>query len=115
MRPTSPIVDASQAARKLRPSAFGHTFIKAVRRILDALARVPDYQPDAVSDEDIQRLHAIGESTIAAIEHRLDAGHDRMSVRLELAEAVYAIRRELEEITRWRHHYSTAGFTSEWA
>ena len=105
MRPTSPIVEASQAAQLLGPSTFARTLIKAVRRILNALARVPDRQSDAFFDEDIQRLQAIGESAIAAIEHRLDAGHDRASVRLEMAEAVYAIRRELEEITRWRHHY----------
>jgi hypothetical protein len=47
MRPTSPIVEASRAARSLAPSPFGHTLIKAVRRIVDALARVPDDQPDA--------------------------------------------------------------------
>ncbi|MGH9420287.1 MAG: hypothetical protein ACRD3J_09955, partial [Thermoanaerobaculia bacterium] len=50
----------------------------------------------------------LAEDVIAQIERRVGLGGDSDAVQLDFVEAVYEIRRALEDIDRWRHHYGGA-------
>ena len=76
-----------------------------MREFVGALAHVPDFPAAEFTTLEIEHLSATAEQVIEAIERRLENSRDRVATQQELAESVYEIRRELEEITRWRRHY----------
>ena len=76
-----------------------------MREFVGALAHVPDFPAAEFTPLEIEQLSATAEQVIEAIERRLENSKDRVATQQELAESVYEIRRELEEITRWRRHY----------
>ena len=76
----------------------------AARKFAVLLATVPDYPSARFSRDDLAGLQSLAELMIGRVEEHV-AGDDRNSGRQrELVEAVYAIRRALEEIDRWRRH-----------
>ena len=76
-----------------------------MREFVGALAHVPDFPAAEFTPLEIEQLSATAEQVIEAIERRLENSKDRVATQQELAESVYEIRREMEEITRWRRHY----------
>jgi len=70
------------------------------------LTTVPDYPPREFSTDSIGVLAQMAEDVITRIERRVSTGDDSGAVQLDLVEAVYDIRRALEEIDRWRRHYA---------
>ncbi len=76
-----------------------------MREFVGALAHVPDFPAAEFTPIEIEQLSATAEQVIEAIERRLENSKDRVATQQELAESVYEIRREMEEITRWRRHY----------
>jgi hypothetical protein len=105
MTPLEIVTVASDTAQALSQSASGRIFTKSIKKILDALSCVPDYAHAAFSSEQIAQLQLNGEQTIAAIELRIETGDDNGTAQLEMARAIYELRRELEDIDRWRRHY----------
>jgi hypothetical protein len=99
------LLGAISAAAEGLSSASGRTFLKLLRDFVGALAHVPDFPSAEFTPVEIEHLSATAERVIEAIERRIEAGNDRMTTQRELAEAVYEIRRELEEIAHWRRHY----------
>lgn len=97
------VIEASEQMENRR-TARG--FLRAAKQFAAALGLVPDCAISDFASSDLDALQPRAERVIAMIEARLDAGKDRDSIRQELAEAIYDIRRELEEINRWRQHYS---------
>jgi hypothetical protein len=85
-----------------RRKAFG----TSVNAFTQLLVTVPDYAPRGWSADSIARLGALAEDVISRIEQRVGTGDDSSAVQLDLVEAVYEIRRALEEIDRWRRHYA---------
>jgi hypothetical protein len=86
MTPPEIVTIASETMQALSQAASGRVFMKSITKFIDALSCVPDYSHAAFSSEEVARLqHA--------------------TVQLELARAIYELRRELEEISRWRRHY----------
>ena len=98
------VVEASEQMAKAQ-TARG--LVRAARQFVAALALVPDCPISDFASSALDTLQPAAERVVATIEARLDAGRDRDSVQLELAKAIYDIRRELEEINRWRQHYSS--------
>ena len=105
MTPSEIVTVASETAQALVQTESGRSFMKSITKIVDALSRVPDCSSTAFSSQDIARLQLAAEQAIAAIEVRIETGDDNGTVQLEMARAIYELRRELEEIDRWRQHY----------
>ena len=99
------LLGAISAAAEGLSSASGRTFLKLMREFVGALAHVPDFPAAEFTPLEIERLTATANQVIEAIERRLENSKDRVATQQELAESVYEIRREMEEITRWRRHY----------
>jgi hypothetical protein len=99
------LLGAISAAAEGLSSASGRTFLKLMREFVGALAHVPDFPAAEFTPLEIEQLSATAEQVIEAIERRLENSKDRVATQQELAESVYEIRREMEEITRWRRHY----------
>jgi hypothetical protein len=99
------LLGAISAAAEGLSSASGRTFLKLMREFVGGLAHVPDFPAAEFTPLEIEQLSATAEQVIEAIERRLENSKDRVATQQELAESVYEIRREMEEITRWRRHY----------
>jgi hypothetical protein len=96
---------AATAAQELMSTASSRSLRQLAREFVDALARVPGYPAAEFSPLEIEQLSSTAEHVIAAIERRIDDEDDQSSARQELAETIYDVRRNLEEISRWRRHY----------
>ena len=105
MTPSEIVTIVSETAQTLVQTESGRNFVKSITKIVDALSRVPDCSSTAFSSEEIARLQSGAEQAISAIEVRIEAGDDNGTVQLELARAIYELRRELEDVDRWRQHY----------
>ena len=99
------LLGAISAAAEGLSSASGRTFLKLMREFVGALAHVSDFPAAEFTTLEIEQLSATADRVIEAIERRLESSKDRGATQQELAESVYEIRREMEEITRWRRHY----------
>jgi hypothetical protein len=99
------LLGAISAAAEGLSSASGRSFLKLLRDFVGALAHVPDFPSAEFTPLEIEQLSATAEGVIEAIERRIERGNDRVTAQRELAESVYEIRRELEEIALWRRHY----------
>ena len=99
------LLNAISAAAEGLSSASGRSFLKLLRDFVGALAHVPDFPAAEFTPIEIEQLSATAEGVIEAIERRIEHGKDRVTTQRELAESVYEIRRELEEIALWRRHY----------
>ena len=95
---------AVEFSETIRTTKHGHAFEKAVKGFVQVLARVPDYSPAAFSDDAVGSLQDLSEQVFAQIEERINTHQDRASVQQDIVEAVYDIRRALENIDRWRRH-----------
>jgi hypothetical protein len=96
---------ASEMMQALSQATSGRVFVKSILKFIDALSYVPDYSDTAFSSQEIARLQETAEQTIAAIELRLETGNDNATVQLDLARAIYELRRKLEDISRRRQHH----------
>ena len=105
MTPSEIVTVASETMQALSQATSGRNFMKSIVKFIHALECVPDYSDAAFSNQEIVRLQQTAEQTIAAIELRIETGDDNGTVQLELARAIYELRRELEDVSRWRQHY----------
>lgn len=105
MTPSEIVTVASETVQALSHAVSGRTFVKSIKKLVDALARVPDYSSAAFSSQEIAQLQLAAEQTIAAVELRIETGDDNGTVQLELARSVYELRLKVEDINRWRRHY----------
>ena len=95
---------AVDLAETIRTAKHSHAFEKAVEGFVRVLATVPDFAPAAFSDDAVGSLQDLSEQVIAEIEQRVSTQHDSASVQQNIVEAVYDIRRALEDIDRRRRH-----------
>ena len=96
---------ATELAETIRTTKHGHAFEKAVEGFVRVLATVPDCSPAVFSDDAVGLLLGVSEQVIAQIEQRIDTQQDSASVQQDIVEAVYEIRRVLEDIDLGRRHY----------
>jgi hypothetical protein len=92
----------------IRHAKRPHALEEAAGEFVRLLETIPDCAPHELSNEAIAFLERVAEAVIAEIERRVKLGTNADAVRLNLATAVYRIRRALEEIDRWHRHYSGA-------
>ena len=93
----------------VRRATHRHAFQRAVGAFVQLLTTIPDYAPREFSSDAIAVLCSLAEGVITHIEERLSTGRDPERVKVDLAEAVYDIRRALEEIDTWHRHYVGEG------
>jgi hypothetical protein len=98
----SELLNAGHAAIANR---HGRPFIRSIRAFVAALKRVPDGGPSDYQHEQLVAIRDLGERVIAEIEDRLEDADDRPQIQRELAEAIYSIRRAVENIYRWERHF----------
>jgi hypothetical protein len=99
------VAKAAAFAETVRTAAHSGAFKKAVDGFVQVLAAVPDYAPAMFSDQAVGALLELSEQVIEQIEQRINTQQDGASVQQDIVEAVYDIRRELENIDTWRRHY----------
>ena len=83
----------------------GRPFLNAVRTFVTALQRIPEGAATEYSHEQLAVVRDLAERVIAEIEDRLEDADDQPHVELELASAIYAIRRTLEDVHHWQRHF----------
>ena len=83
----------------------GRAFRKVIRDFVDALARVPGIPATEFSPLEIEQLSSKAEHVISAIERHIDDAADKEGTRQALGEEIDAVRRQIEELNRWRRHY----------
>jgi hypothetical protein len=104
---TATLLDSALgAAQAVRTAGGGGAFDRSVREFVEILRRIPDYPASALSTETTDVLIDQAEDVIRHIETRLAAGGDRMKIQRDLAEAVYDVRKALEDINIWRRHHT---------
>ena len=70
------------------------------------LRSVPDFGPRQLSPDARGALRTLAEAVIAPIEDRVSTADDPEGVQRTLVEAIYDIRRALEEMNIWRRRYT---------
>ena len=83
----------------------GKAFEASVQQFTDAVATIPDYHHAGMSQEQFDAINGLAEQVIESIERRLYDGDDRESLRQEMAQSVYAIRKAQENVFQWRRHF----------
>jgi hypothetical protein len=97
---------AESLARYARSARFERAFERDVTAFSALLDAVPFTGPDDATPAEIDRLFQIAEEVVASVENRIESRRDSKATQLRLAESVYRIRAELEEIARWRRHFN---------
>jgi hypothetical protein len=105
MTPAEIVTVASDTAAALSAADSGWRFVNSITKLIHALSCVPDYSSPVFSSEQIAKLESAGVQAIAAIEDRIETGDDAERIQLQMANAVYKLRRELEYVDSWRRHY----------
>ena len=101
------VTQAVEAGGRVRDAGSSRAFKHAVNDFVRVLGLVPDEGAGALSSDDGHLLQSIGDHVIETIEERVAGALDRGDRQL-LVESVYEIRRLLEEVNRFRHHYAIA-------
>ena len=105
-RDPTPLRQALHATSSLSETSGRRGFLRGIREFIEALATISDYSLTAFPKEDRDYLGVVAERVILAIERRIESQRDSSAVQIELAAAVYDIRRLLEEAARWWNHAS---------
>lgn len=103
--PKTLIEQANAAAGDALSATKRRALTVAVEQFVDCLKRVPDGTPADLQPSDLDTLRALAEDVIGKIENDLERDDSGGSAQ-DLAEGVYDIRAALEELDRWRRHYS---------
>ena len=77
-------------------------FLKEVEHFNARLHALPGHPAADLSSQQSELVTSLSDQMIELIERRIDGGSDDATVRRSLAELVYAIRRNMERIYRWR-------------
>jgi len=101
------VAGAVEAAGRVRDAGHFRAFKHAVSDFIRALGSVPDEGPGQISGEGGQVLQSLGDDVIDLIEQRITDTANAADAQ-KLAGSVYEIRRLLEEVNRWRQHYTVA-------
>jgi hypothetical protein len=96
-------IDAS--AQSLLQATSSRVFLRQLREFTSAVARVPDHPAGTFSPVEIARVSSTCERVITSIERRLESSDDTAGVEQQLTEAIEEIKREMEEVSRWRRHF----------
>jgi chorismate mutase len=89
----------------LTTESSARAYLKQLRDFVAALSRIPDYPAGTFSSVEIAQVSSTCERVITQIEQRIEAGDDPSGVKQQLAEAIYDVRREMEEVARWGRHF----------
>jgi hypothetical protein len=93
--------------QELRLEAHHGAFIEKLARVVTALGAIPDLAPGDVAADDIVRLRQLAEETIDAVERRIDSAGENNKVQQQLAGTIYEIRRRMEAVETWFHHFTS--------
>ena len=98
-------VDALVAHRQaVVTTTSGRAFMREVEHFIARLNALPQHPASELSAAQFELVSSLADQMIEQIEARIDEAKDGATVRRELAEAVYRIRREVETVYQWRRH-----------
>jgi hypothetical protein len=103
---THQILEAVEAASRVRDARGPRTFTHAVADFIRLVGEVPDECGPGLSAEDARLIQALGDDVIERIEQHV--GEAFPAQARSLVGDVYEIRRLLEEVDHARHHYAIA-------
>ena len=98
------VARASVLAHAVESAHSSRAFRAAVDEFEHLLARVSDYPPDFLTDTDGRVLSSIADAVVGRIEERIDSRADRAAVQRELAQRIYKVRLDVEDIYTVLHH-----------
>ena len=104
---TSIVASVVGTASGVRDAHTGRALNHAVNEFIRVLGSVPDEPVDAVSLDDAKLIQSLGDSVIERIEGHVEDTRNASQAQA-LVSAIYEIRRLLEEVNRWKQHYTTA-------
>jgi hypothetical protein len=87
------------------PGAAGGAFKEHVDRFTERLAMIRDCPPDDVTQAIFDQVSGLADQVIEALEQRLYDADDPQPFKRRLAQSVYAIRREIEDVYRWKQRF----------
>ena len=101
------VADVVTSAGRVRDARHFREFRHALSDFIRLLGSAPDDGPDALTSDGAHILQSLGDDVIDCIEQRIIDTANAADAQ-KLAGSVYEIRRLLEEVNRWRQHYTIA-------
>jgi hypothetical protein len=101
----SQLTEAIELSQAVVNSRRSRPFAKTVHAFLHVLNCIPDSAASEWTHDSLKLLRDASEDVVAAIEQHLSEADEKIGAERQLAEAVYAIRKALEEIDRWERHF----------
>jgi hypothetical protein len=96
-------VDALVAHRQAAvATTSGRAFMREVEHFIARLNALPQHPASELSAGQFELVNSLADEMVEQIEVRLEQAKDGATLRQELAEAVYRIRREAEKVYLWR-------------
>jgi hypothetical protein len=92
------VTRAAALAHDVAAADSSRAFRTAVHHFEDLLSRISSYPPDFLTDGDARALETIADRVVTRIADRLDVRADRGAVQRELAQQIYQVRRDVENI-----------------
>jgi hypothetical protein len=102
------VARAAVLAQAVETAGSRRAFRSAVEEFEQLLSRVSDYPSDFLTDGDVRALSSIAGTIVHRIEQRLDARADSGAVRRELAQRIYKVRLDVENIYMVLRHSAIA-------
>jgi uracil-DNA glycosylase family 4 len=100
--------DIDTTVQELRLEQHRSAFTQHLARIVTAFGAIPDWPPNAVTAAELARLRELADETVDAIERRIDSGADDLAVQQQLAGTIYELRKRMEAVDVWFHHFASA-------
>jgi hypothetical protein len=99
--------DLDTAVQELRAEEDRSAFTHKLGHIVGVLGTIPDWPKGQLTPAQMERLRALADETVDAIERRIDSADDDDEVQQRLAGTVYEVRKRMEAVEIWfRHHTS---------
>jgi hypothetical protein len=99
--------DLDTAVQELRAEGNRSTFTRKLGHIVGVLGTIPDWPPGGLTPTEMERLRALADEAVDAIERRIDSAEDSEDVQQRLGGTVYEVRKRMEAVEIWfRHHTS---------
>jgi hypothetical protein len=92
------------AVQALRRETDHKAFTRTLAHVVSALGAFPDDPPQGFTTDAMARLRRLADTTVDAVEARIESGGDADKAQQLLAGTIYEIRRRMETIELWFRH-----------
>ncbi len=96
--------DLDTAVQELRAEGDRSAFTHKLGHIVGVLGTIPDWPEGHLTPAQMERLRALADEAVDAIERRIDSAKDGEDVQQRLAGTVYEVRKRMEAVEIWFRH-----------